>query len=378
MSSSNRSARPERDPTPRSADGFTFDRFGLEEDQSTPDEAEFEQSDGGDGDSGGRGARIRSGGAWILSRVAWVGLAALLSLGSAGIVAATGKSSTSGGRPELTYGADQALSDRLDAGVRDLTLLSDHVTVLSNTTREVLADLSQVNQIRLQAAYQQGDAAVAAIDSGATSLGTRLTCKPWPSTRDAELARTYSQAMIDRWREICGAVDFVATLSSDWASMKNGANVAMEVANDISAHDQAAGDALQAAKLGRFPDALTSLQTAAASLADAQRIDTDLAKIGDVSTLTEWLSRTKTVDDALALLWQTMIDTKGRVTIQVTAALQAVNEAQALLPDNSSVLQIVLYELAGNLTADGISIETAKGRLAAALGDLTGGMVVGP
>jgi hypothetical protein len=362
---------------PRAAAGRGFDRFGPEEYELVPDETLVDEGDGGDGGSA-RGARLRAGAGWILLRLAWIGLAALLSLGSAGIVAATGKSATTDGRPELTYGADQALSDQLDAGVRDLTLLSDHVTVLSNTTREVLADLSQVNQIRLQAAYQQGDTAVAAVTAGAASLGTRLACKPWPSSRDAELAKTYSQAMVDRWREICGAVGFVATLSSDWASMENGANVAMEVANDISAHDSAAGDALQAAKLGRFPDALTSLQTAAASLADAQRIDADLAKIGDVSTLTEWLSRTKTVDDALGLLWQTMIDTKGRVTIQVTAALQAVNEAQALLPANNSVLQVVLYELAGNLTADGISIETAKGQLAAALGDLTGGMVVGP
>ena len=71
-----------------------------------------------------------------------------------------------------------------------------------------------------------------------------------------------------------------------------------------------------------------------------------------------------------------MIDSKGRVTIQVTAALKAVSDATAQLPDNASVLQIVLYEMAGGLTSDGISIEVAKGQLAAALSDLTGGTVV--
>jgi len=35
------------------------------------------------------------------------------------------------------------------------------------------------------------------------------------------------------------------------------------------------------------------------------------------------------------------------------------------------VLQIVLYELAGDLTSDGLSIETSKGQLATALADLT-------
>jgi hypothetical protein len=61
----------------------------------------------------------------------------------------------------------------------------------------------------------------------------------------------------------------------------------------------------------------------------------------------------------------------------VTAALKAVKAAEALLPDNSDVLQIVLYEMAGNLTSDGISIETAKGQLSSALADLASGTVLG-
>jgi hypothetical protein len=83
------------------------------------------------------------------------------------------------------------------------------------------------------------------------------------------------------------------------------------------------------------------------------------------------------MDDALGLLWQSMIDSKGKVTAQVTAALRAVNSAKALLPDDNSVLQVVLYEMAGNLTANGITIETAKGALADALTDLGGGTVSG-
>ncbi len=100
--------------------------------------------------------------------------------------------------------------------------------------------------------------------------------------------------------------------------------------------------------------------------------------MGDVSTLTEWLTRTKTFDDALGLLWQTMIDSNGRVTIQVTAALKAESDARSPPAQTTTrVLQVVLYELAGDLTSDGLSIEAAKGQLATALSDLTGGMVVG-
>lgn len=355
-------------------DLLQFDHFGPEEFELTPEEADLED---GDYNGGGWRARFRSGTAWVLVRLGWIGLAAGLSLGSAGLVAATGQPPASGDRPELTYGADQVLSARLDAGVQDLARLNNEVIVLGQMARNVLSDLSQVNQVGLSADYQDGDTAVQNIDSGAAALSTRLECKPWPSTRDAQLARTYSQALIDRWRAVCAAIESVSPLADNWTAMENGAGVAMEVANDINAHDQSIKGALQSATAGRYPDALAQLSTAAASVADAQRIATELAKVGDVSTLTEWLTRTKTFDDDLGLLWQAMIDSNGRVTIQVTAALKAESDAQALLPNNNSILQVVLYELAGDLTSDGLSIEAAKGQLATALSDLTGGMVVG-
>jgi hypothetical protein len=374
MSSSNLPSPSDSGAAGRPLDLLPFDHFGPEEYELTPEEADLE--DGDHSDDGWR-TRLRSETAWVLVRFAWIGLAAALSLGSAGIVAATGQSPASGGRPELTYGADQVLSGRLDAGVQDLAQLNSEVIVLGQMARNVLSDLSQVNEVGLSADYQDGNTAVQNIDSGAAALSTRLECKPWPTTRDAELTRTYSQALIDRWHAVCAALESVAPLADDWSAMENGAGVAMEVANDINAHDQSIKGALQSATVGRYPDALTQLAAAAASVADAQRIATELAKVGDVSTLTEWLTRTKTFDDALGLLWQAMIDSKGRVTIQVTAALKAESDAQALLPDNNSILQVVLYELAGDLTSDGLAIETAKGQLATALSDLTGGMVVG-
>jgi hypothetical protein len=65
------------------------------------------------------------------------------------------------------------------------------------------------------------------------------------------------------------------------------------------------------------------------------------------------------------------------MTPQVAAALKGEADARALLPNDSSVLQVVLYELAGNLTSDGISIETARGALSDALSGLVGGTVFG-
>jgi hypothetical protein len=159
--------------------------------------------------------------------------------------------------------------------------------------------------------------------------------------------------------------------------MVDGSKTAIEVANDIENHDSIAGDALQLATQGRYPEALVKLDQASADIVDATSVATTLAVMTDVSTLTEWLGRTKGMDDALRLLWQLMIDSKGKVTAQVTAALRNVNDAKALLPNSTDVLQVVLYEMAGTMTADGISIETARGVLADALSNLTGGAVIG-
>jgi hypothetical protein len=81
----------------------------------------------------------------------WVLLAALLALGSAGLAAATGQAPTPGHRLELTYAADKQLSSRLDDGVRALSRLNDDVIYLGKLARDVLASVSQVNQVKLAA-----------------------------------------------------------------------------------------------------------------------------------------------------------------------------------------------------------------------------------
>jgi hypothetical protein len=365
---------PNSDGSRRSYDTFPFDGLGREEFELTPQAGEPEEEPG---EPTGRRARFLHLMKGVSVRLGWLGLVALLSLGSAGLVAATGKSPANDARPELTNSADKILSDRLDAGIRDLAKLNDDVFYLGTLARDMLSDLQQLNQVRLSADYQDGDSTIAAIDGRAKTLNTQLECKPWPASRNAQLALTYSNAMVERWQQVCAAIDSVAPLADDWAAMEAGARTATQVSDDIDSHDQFATAALQQATQGRYDEALAQLGYASAALADAQRIDTELAKIGDVSTLTDWLTRTKGMDDALILLWQTIIGSKGRVTPQVNAALKAVNDARALLPDNKTVLSIVLHEMAAGMTSNGISIETAKGQLDQALTDLTGGIVVG-
>jgi hypothetical protein len=325
----------------------------------------------------GWGDRIRTGIARQLVRLGWLGLAAGLALGSAGIVAATQHPLTGNNRAELTWGADQQLTVKLDAAVRDLALLNDDVETLGKMARNALANLAQVNQVGLTQAWDGGSNAVNSIAARAADLTKRLNCDTWSDAQALELSKIYSPALVDRYHNVCLAITSVAPLRADWESLVAGSRTAMQVATDINTHDQIAADALQLATQGRYPDALAKLQGATAAIADAASITAELAKTTDVSTLSNWLTRTTGMDDSLEVLWQAMIDSNGRITPQVTAALKNESDAKALLPDDNSVLQVVLYELAGNLTSDGISIETARGALADAISGLVGGTVFG-
>ena len=321
--------------------------------------------------------RIRSLFGRTLVRLGWLGLAAVLAFGSAGMVAATSHSPSLGVRQELTWGSDQILNAKLDGAVRDLVLLSDDVSQLGVMTRSVLSNLTQVNAVGVTAAQGDGTTALTAIDNRAANLRERLDCGPWTDAKVTQLIETYSSDSIARYRAVCVALDSVSPLDDDWASLVSGSTQTMKVAQDIADHDNAGKDALQLGTAGRYPEALSKLADADKPLSEATTIASELATVIDLATLTTWLSRTSAFDDSLRVLWQSMIDSKGRVTTQVTAALKSVNDAKALHPTDNSALQVSLFEMANRLTADGISIETARGQLATAVNALTGGTVAG-
>ena len=325
----------------------------------------------------GRADRARAFGGRVLFRFGWLVLAAGLALGSAGVVAAEEHLPSTGSRPELTWAADQTLSTKLDAAVREIALLSQDVDALGTQARQLLSSLTQLNAISLKNSWDSGWSAVTSIDAEAADVNQQLDCASWATTLQATLAKQYSPAMITRYHQACLAVASIAPLHDDWQAMVDGSKTAMQVTGDIEAHDSVATDALKAANQGRWQDALAKLGQASSSIADAKTISDALSAVTDVSTLSTWLDRTNAWDKSAGLLWQTMIDSKGVLNKQVDAALRGESAARALLPNNNDVLQVVMYEVAGNLTSDGLSIETSRGALASALAELTGGSVLG-
>jgi hypothetical protein len=325
----------------------------------------------------GWGDRLRAMVGHFLVRLGWLALAGGLALGSAGIVAAGQHSPSSGARPELTWAADQQLSTRLDADVRDLARLNDDVDSLGTQARKTLSNLTQLNEPGLKAAWDAGWNNVNSIDAEAADLSTRMQCGEWDATLQESLTKTNSPAMVDRYHKVCLAVTSVAPLHDDWQGIVDGSQTAISVKDDIDTHDSLGADALKLATSGRYPQALAELSKASAAIADAATIASVLSTTADVSQLSKWLTLTTQMDGALRLLWQAMIDSKGVMTKQVAAALRNEDAAAKNLRGTNNALEAVVLEVAGNLTADGISIETAKGQLTNALADLTGGTVFG-
>jgi hypothetical protein len=281
----------------------------------------------------------------------------------------------SGIRATPTSRANQTRSDELDAAVRDLAKLSGDVDSLGTQARKALSNLSEVNDVGLQAAWDAGWNNVNSIDAEAADLNARLQCADWEAGVRESLATTYSTAVVDRYHQVCLAVASVAPLHDDWQGIVDGSGAAMQVVDDLDAHDSIVADAMKLATSGRYPEALARLSKVSAAMSDATTTAHRLAATTDVSTLTDWLTRTKAMDDALRALWQSMIDSKGVVTKQVATALRAVASAKAGLPDTTGVRQVVVLELAASVNADGLAIEAARGELDEALSALQSGTV---
>jgi hypothetical protein len=258
-----------------------------------------------------------------------------------------------------------------------MVLLNGDIDLLGQMSRKTLSSLVQMDQVALTQAWDNGSGAVTSLYARAGDLDTRLICDSWDTARQVELSKTYSSAPIDRYHRICLALTSVGPLRDDWAALVAGSRTAIQVSLDINSHDQIGAEALQLGTQGRYPEALAKLSGATDAIADATSIAADLAKVADVSTLQDWLTRTTGFDVSLQILWQSLIDSKGRITPQIEAALKGMNDAKALLPNDNAVLQVVMDELAGKLIPNGISIETSRGAFAAAIGDLVGGTVFG-
>lgn len=302
----------------------------------------------------------------LVVRLAWAVAATVLALGTAGIGAGLDHLPGSAGRPELTWGADQAIAPGLDATTADLQALSGKVNDLADLGRSALTALLSSDTTGLQAAITAGTQRIADIQATAATLRTRLDALPGVGPgMDGRLG----PAAIARYATLVDALPAVDGLGDAWQRLGGAAVPAVELTGHLTAHDRIAGEAAKLGTDGKYAQALKMLDGAKAELAAAKKIRDQLASRVDTSTLDEWIARNAEFDAAVGDLWTALAASKGKTTAAVRAAAKRYEAARVALPPDTKALVVILGDLArGGLNQAVIAIEQARGQLLASTG----------
>jgi hypothetical protein len=303
----------------------------------------------------------------------WLGAAALISLGAAGMVASVGGPPGGGGRPELTWAGDAAIAPALDAAQGDLAAIADQVDALAQEGRLALAALAATDLPALQRAVGDGSVLAETIGTRVRDLAARVAALP---ALRPDAALFYGTETSRRQQRLLTALAAAGQLPSVWSRFSGGAAAAAQLTDLLAAHDRQAGAAAALGRAGRYADALRQLEAAAVTLDAARRLRDQLANAVDVSVLDAWIGRNATYDAALRTLYLALAASGGRVTSAVREALAAEQAARAQLPPDTRGLVVILSEVArGGMNQSVIAIEEVRGTLAAVLGGEASGPI---
>ncbi len=300
-----------------------------------------------------------------LARLAWLAVAALIALGSAGVISAMQHQPGSTDRAELTYEGDLAAGPALDAATDELKTLADAVDVLGSTARQALAAVVAGDGDGLQALIAGGTAQLAAVGRAAGDYRAAVAAVPGMGA-DGELA--VSETTRRRYEALEEVTGLTAGLDAEWTAFTGRALDASALTGLLVRHDEQTAAAAGEGSAAHYREALALLDTSDAIIVEARALAERLGKAADVATLVTWLDRSAAYDASLRNLYQSLVDAKGRVTDAVRAAFAAEKDARSLLPEDTRPLVVIMAEVAqGGLNQAVISIEEARGALAAAL-----------
>lgn len=301
----------------------------------------------------------------VLARVAWLVLAVLIALGGAGVVASMDHGPGSGGRPELTWTADNAALPALDAATARLEALSNQVDMLGSTARLALAEVVAGKLDELNQTIAAGTVQLAAVKDQAQALEASLAAVPGMGEG---AALRLSPEVVHRYDELARTRDLTNGLDAAWAAFTGRALDAAKLTGLLTRHDRETADAAKAGAAGHYRAALALLDKSDATMDEALALRDRLAPTTDVSTLTSWLGLNAAYDKALRTLYQSLIDAGGRVTGAVRRAFAGEQEARKALPGDTRGLVVIMAEIAqGGLNQAVIAIEEARGALSDAL-----------
>ena len=308
--------------------------------------------------SGGRLVRAASTAAWLAAAI-------VLSFGSAGIVGGMSQSPADGGRPELTWAADQAVRPGLEAALNDLTSLTGELDHLGQDGRSAIAAIVNRDSSSLTTAIADGTSLVAKISADTAAIRLSLAALPEIGTADETIIGALER---QRYDAITVALSSTAGLQTSWIELTSDGVVATALTKDLADHDTDAALAVKLGSTAQYAKALAELDKAETALASATNRRDALANTVDVSILSEWIDRNAAFDTAASKLYALLKASPRRVTPAIRAAFADLSAARQNLPPDTRGLVVIFADLArGEGNEAVIAIEQAKGSLATAV-----------
>jgi hypothetical protein len=306
----------------------------------------------------------------VVLAVIWLLIAAIISVGGAGLVAAMAGQPGTPARPELTYEGDLAAQPGLDRAQAELTDLATDVARLGELGRGALAALVTSDFATLDTSVADGQTLAHAVEDRSAQIREQLLTLPGSGPNEQLV---WSPETRQRRDVALVAVQATGGLEEAWIRLGAGAAVANRLSVLLTDHDRIAGEAAATGRKGKYAAALVTLAQAEARITDAKALRDRLANTIDVSTLTQWLDRNAEYDAALANLYNATIAAKGKITDALRQAAIAERRAHDLLPANTTGLVIILAEIGrGGLNEAVIGIEQARAKLQNAVDELAG------
>lgn len=293
----------------------------------------------------------------------WTALLVLIALGGAGLAVAADRPQNPVQRPELTWRVDAAARPWIDALAADLEAVNSHVTDLSAAGRDVLGLLQTLDIEGATNAIAHGDVASAEASDQVDAL---------------EATGAAANAQVEAWRlspalqDVLDKIDAAAAaareLRTDWAPVAASARATGALVDALRSFEELTFDATTAGRNARWSRALDLLTQAGAALDDATALRDQLAQSGTVETLDDLLGRERDYHAALVALYAHKNNGGASSGRRFEALQQAVEQAQAALPNNNNALVVIVFEASGLVLTDGlVAIEEVHGKINEAL-----------
>ncbi|MEO5705037.1 MAG: hypothetical protein ABIZ52_01205 [Candidatus Limnocylindrales bacterium] len=306
----------------------------------------------------------------VLRGLAWTVLFAILAASGAGLVDGTWHAPGSPARAELTWAGDAALTHRLDVATEELKRIAADVEQLSSQAKIALSEVASSDPTRLNDALETGAEVAAAIDSATFDLQQALSGLPGDGPM---AALEYSNATLVRRSAILAAIDAASGLAGQWTLVTARSADVSQLRAMIATHDATVLDAAAQGFNSKYKDASATLGGAILTVADIKSLRVRLIAGTEPTVLDEWVERNLAYDLALKALYDTLVKSKGALTLAVQSARREERAAfDQLPPDRRTILVIVAEVTRGGLTQAVLAIDEASGRIDDAIAEADG------